>query len=271
MASWDPPSVVSDMFSKEFSKNSMELDRTGNAPVAGARFEEELERGEERYQLYSLATPNGQKVSIMLEELGVGYDAFKINIGAGEQFSTGFTKVNPNGKIPALVDTQSPGGGDYNVMETASILLYLAEQHDKFLPKDFKARHNVMQWLFFQMGSAPYLGQFNHFFSYAPKDKVEARQYGVERYGMECKRVLSVLENELKMNQFLGGDEYSIADIANYPWAKIMVEKERGSFLEADDYPSVKRWVDEITARPAVERGLTVCGFSSELAKPWLK
>ncbi|WP_116473993.1 glutathione-dependent disulfide-bond oxidoreductase [Zobellella maritima] len=233
-----------------------------NRPVAGATHEKALPVGKHPLQLYSLATPNGVKVTIMLEELlalghsGAEYDAWLIRIGEGDQFSSGFVAVNPNSKIPALVDnsTDSP----VRVFESGSILLYLAEKFGALLPEDRAARTEVMNWLFWQMGSAPYLGGgFGHFYAYAP----EKLEYPINRFSMEAKRQLDVLERQLADRPFIAGDSYSIADIAIWPWYGALVLGrlyDAAEFLSVSDYPNVLRWANAIDARPAVQRGRRV-------------
>jgi GST-like protein len=233
-----------------------------NRPVSGATHEKTLPVGKHPLQLYSLATPNGIKVTIMLEELlalGVKeaeYDAHLIKIGEGDQFSSGFVDINPNSKIPALLDN----GLDVpqKVFESGAILLYLAEKFGQLIPKDFGKRTECLSWLFWQMGSAPYLGGgFGHFYAYAPV-KIE---YCVDRFTMEVKRQLDVLDKQLANNTYLCGDEYSIADIAVWSWYGNLVLNEvynAAEFLEADSYQNLVRWANDIKARPAVQRGRMV-------------
>ena len=233
-----------------------------NAPTAGAREDVELPKGKHPFQLHSLATPNGQKVTIMFEELlalgetGAEYDAFPINIGKGEQFGSGFVGVNPNSKIPALIDNS--GDAPVNVFESGSILLHLADKFGHFIPKDGAARTAVLNWLFWQMGSAPYLGGgFGHFYAYAP----EKFEYPIDRFTMEAKRQLDVLDKQLADNKFIAGDEYSIADIAIWTWYGGLVLGrlyDAAEFLDVKSYKNVVRWAKEIDARPAVKRGVMV-------------
>jgi GST-like protein len=233
-----------------------------NRPVAGATHDKELPVGKHPLQLYSLATPNGVKVMIMLEELlalghaGAEYDAWLVRIDEGAQFSSGFVEINPNSKIPAMVDHS--GGQPVRVFESGSILVYLAEKFDAFLPKEIVARTETMNWLFWQMGSAPFLGGgFGHFYAYAP----EKYEYPINRYAMETKRQLDVLDRHLAINRFVAGDEYTIADMAIWPWYGGMVLGklyEAAEFLSVHEYKHVKRWADEINARPAVIRGRKV-------------
>jgi GSH-dependent disulfide-bond oxidoreductase len=233
-----------------------------NRPVAGATHEKELPVGKHPLQLHSLGTPNGVKVTVMLEELlalghkGAEYDAWLINIGAGDQFSSGFVAVNPNSKIPALLDRSTTP--HTRVFESASILVYLAEKFGAFLPTDPAKRAETMSWLFWQMGSAPYLGGgFGHFYAYAPF-KIE---YAIDRFAMEVKRQLDVLDRQLADNKYIAGDEYTIADIAIWPWYGAMAKGvlyEAAEFLQVHEYKNVNRWADEIAERPAVKRGRMV-------------
>jgi GSH-dependent disulfide-bond oxidoreductase len=233
-----------------------------NRPIAGATHDKELPVGEHALQLYSLATPNGVKVTVMLEELlalgetGAEYDAWLIKIQDGDQFGSGFVSVNPNSKIPALLDRGTPPGT--RVFESGAILVYLAEKFGAFLPTDPSARAETMSWLFWQMGSAPYLGGgFGHFYAYAP----EKWEYPINRFTMEVKRQLDVLDRNLAERRFLAGDEYTIADIATFPWyGALAMGKlyEAGEFLDAPSYEHVNRWAAEIHARPAVRRGQRV-------------
>jgi len=233
-----------------------------NRPVAGPTHDKELPIGKHPLQLYSLATPNGVKVTVMLEELlaagfsGADYDAWLIRINQGDQFGSGFVGINPNSKIPALVDRS--GDKPVRVFESGAILLHLAEKFGAFLPKDHAARTECLSWLFWQMGSAPYLGGgFGHFYAYAPI-KIE---YAIDRFAMEVKRELDVLDRRLAEVEYLGGSEYSIADIAVWPWygalAKGLVY-DAGEFLAVADYKNVQRWTDAIAKRPAVQRGRMV-------------
>ncbi|MEN4914157.1 glutathione-dependent disulfide-bond oxidoreductase [Acinetobacter pittii] len=241
-----------------------------NQPTSGARYEHTLPVGEHPLQLYSLATPNGQKVTILLEELlalghqGAEYDAWLIKIGEGQQFGSGFVDINPNSKIPALVDrSQNP---PLRVFESGSILLYLAEKFKAFIPTDIAARTECLNWLFWQMGSAPYLGGgFGHFYAYAPV-KIE---YAINRFALETKRLLDVLDKHLAKNEYLAGSEYSIADIAAFPWYGGLVKNwvyNGAEFLGVDQYKNVQRWADAILARPAVQRGRMVNRTFGDLA-----
>lgn len=233
-----------------------------NRPDSGARHEQPLPSGEHALQLYSLATPNGQKVTIMLEELlALGkteaeYDAYTIKIGDGDQFGSGFVAVNPNSKIPALLDRT--GDEPVRVFESGNILLYLAEKFDALLPKTANKRVEAMNWLFWLQGSAPYLGGgFGHFYAYAP----EKFEYPINRFTMETKRQLHLLDARLAENQFLAGDEYTIADIATWPWYGNLVinnQYDAAQFLDVESYPNLIRWAKDIAERPAVKRGRIV-------------
>ena len=240
-----------------------------NRPIAGPTHEKALPVGKHPLQLYSRATPNGQKVSIMLEELlerghsGAEYDAWPIDINAGDQFSSGFVAVNPNSKIPALVDRSGPE--PVRVFESGSILLYLAEKFGELLPASGAARAETFSWLFWQMGAAPLLGGgFGHFFAYAP----EKYEYPINRYAMEAKRQLDVLNRQLAEHEFVGGPEYTIADIAIWPWygglALDRVYTGAAEFLAVQDYGHVQRWAKQIDARPAVKRGRIVNKFTGD-------
>ncbi|MFJ3449605.1 glutathione-dependent disulfide-bond oxidoreductase [Pseudomonas sichuanensis] len=233
-----------------------------NRPIAGPTHEKQLPLGKHPLQLYSLATPNGVKVTILLEELlalghtGAEYDAWLIRIGEGDQFGSGFVGVNPNSKIPALLDrsVEPP----VRVFESGSILLYLAEKFGALLPKDPASRTESLNWLFWQMGSAPYLGGgFGHFYVYAP----EKFEYAINRFTMEAKRQLDVLDRRLAESSYLGGDQYSIADIAVWPWYGQLVRGNlygAAEFLAVHEYPNVQRWAEAIAQRPAVQRGTRV-------------
>lgn len=233
-----------------------------NRPIAGATHARDLPVGQQPLQLYSMATPNGVKVTIMLEELlalghtGAEYDAWLVHIGEGEQFSSGFVAANPNSKIPALVDHSS--ATPTRVFESGAILLYLAEKFDAFLPREHQARTEVLNWLFWQMGAAPYLGGgFGHFYAYAPT-KLE---YPIDRFAMEVKRQLDVLNRNLSERPYMAGDDYTLADIAIYPWYGLLAHGalyEAGEFLSVHEYRHVVRWADTIKARPAVQRGRLV-------------
>ena len=239
-----------------------------NKPTAGAQHDAELPRGEHPLQLYSLATPNGQKVTIMLEELvelgvkGAEYDAYPIRITQGDQFGSGFVALNPNSKIPALLDTET----DQRVFESGSILVYLAEKFGHFLPDTPAGRTEALNWLFWLQGSAPYLGGgFGHFYNYAP----EKFEYAINRFSMEAKRQLDVLNNELADKRYLAGDAYSIADMATWPWYGGLVRGvmyDAAEFLQVHTYTNVVRWADDIWQRPAVQRGRKV---NRTWGEPW--
>lgn len=234
-----------------------------NRPYAGPRHEAALPVGEHPLQLYSMGTPNGVKVTVMLEELlalghsGAEYDAWLIRIGEGDQFSTGFVEINPNSKIPAMVDRSEPE--PVRIFETASIVLYLAEKFGAFLPADRKGRTETLNWVFWNMGSAPFVGGgFGHFFAYAPTKM----KYPIDRYTMETKRLLDVLNRELESRPYVAGDEYTIADIVNWPWyGNLALGRLYGGsdeFLDVASYTNVVRWAERILERPAVQRGRMV-------------
>jgi GST-like protein len=240
-----------------------------NRPIAGATHDKELPIGRHPLQLYSLATPNGQKVTIMLEELlalgktGAEYDAWLIRIN-GEQFGSGFVAINPNSKIPALVDRSGPK--PIRIFESGAILLYLAEKFDAFLPTEPAERAECFSWLFWQMGSAPFLGGgFGHFYAYAPT-KIE---YAINRYAMETKRLLDVLDRRLAESEYVAGPNYTIADMANWPWYGGLARTGQygaAEFLGVQEYKNVLRWADAIAARPAVKRGRIVNRTSGDLS-----
>jgi len=241
-----------------------------NRPIAGATHDKALPLGDQPLQLYSLATPNGQKVTILLEELlalgctGAEYDAWLIRINEGEQFGSGFVAVNPNSKIPALLDRSGPK--PIRVFESGAILQYLAEKFGAFLPTEASARAECLSWLFWQMGSAPYLGGgFGHFYAYAPT-KIE---YAIDRFAMETKRQLDVLDKQLALSEYIAGSEYTIADMAIWPWYGGLVkgrQYDAAEFLSVQDYPHVQRWAETIDQRPAVKRGRMVNRVSGELS-----
>ena len=254
--SYTPPSVWS------WNKDNGGRFANINRPIAGPTHDKDLPVGRHPLQLYSLATPNGVKVTVMLEELlalghhGAEYDGWLIRISEGEQFGSGFVAVNPNSKIPALFDRSGPT--PVRVFESGAILLYLAEKFGSFLPVSGAARAECLSWLFWQMGSAPFLGGgFGHFYAYAPT-KIE---YAIDRYTMEVKRQLDVLDRHLAKSQYLAGDDYSIADMAAWPWYGNLVKGqlyEAGEFLQVHAYANVLRWTDQIARRPAVQRGRMV-------------
>ena len=231
-----------------------------NRPIAGPTHDKELPVGKHPLQLYSLGTPNGVKVTVMLEELlaaghsGAEYDAWLINIGEGDQFGSGYVDLNPNSKIPVMFDTTTKT----RVFESGSILLYLAEKFGAFLPTDHNKRTETLNWLFWQMGSAPYLGGgFGHFYAYAP----EKFEYPINRFAMEVKRQLDVLDRNLAEREFMAGDEYTIADMAIWPWYGALVKGlvyEAGEFLQVHEYTNVIRWTDQLAARTPIQRGRMV-------------
>ena len=241
-----------------------------NRPIAGATKEQELPVGKHPFQLYSLATPNGQKVTILLEELlalghtGAEYDAWLIKIGDGDQFGSGFVAINPNSKIPALMDRSGPT--PIRVFESGAILLHLAEKFGAFIPTDAPGRAECLSWLFWQMGSAPYLGGgFGHFYAYAPS-KME---YPINRFAMEAKRQMDVLDRRLGESSYLAGDEYTIADMAVWPWYGALAKGwvyEAAEFLQVQEYKNVQRWAETIYQRPAVQRGRMVNRINGDKA-----
>lgn len=235
---------------------------TGNQPTSGARFTQDLPVGDAPYQVYSLATPNGIKVTIMLEELaelgisGVDYDLFKIDFSKGQQFSSGFVAINPNSKIPAMVDRSRE---DLAIFESAHILFYLAEKYNAFLPESLRERAETLNWLFWQTGAAPFVGGgFGHFFHYAPI----AQKYPIDRYTMETKRQLDVLDKHLAKSPYMAGDTYTIADIAIWSWYGRLLTDDiypgAAAFLSATDYPNLMSWAKRISDRRAVKRALEV-------------
>ena len=234
-----------------------------NRPTAGAREEKDLPAGNNPFQLHSLATPNGVRATIMFEELlelghtGAEYDAFTVNIGDGVQFTSGFVDINPNSKIPALIDKS--GDTPFRVFESGAILVHLAEKFGEFLPSDPAGKAETLSWVFFQVGTGPFIGGgFGHFYNYAP----EKYEYPINRYAMETKRIFDVVDQRLADNRFLAGDDYTIADIANWPWLAPFVAGtiygEAKTFLSIDEYKNVGRWAREIAARPGVQRGRIV-------------
>lgn len=242
-----------------------------NRPIAGPTHDKELPVGKHPFQLYSLATPNGVKVTIMFEELlakghkDAEYDAWLININEGDQFGSGFVGVNPNSKIPALMDRSGPK--PVRIFESGAILLYLAEKFGEFVPKDPAARAEVLSWLFWQVGAGPLLGGgFGHFYAYAP----EKIKYAIDRYAMEAKRQLDVLDRRLAETEYVAGSEYTIADMAIWPWYGLMstgkVYNDAGTFLATHEYKNLARWEKLVSARPAVERGRKV---NRTYGEPW--
>ena len=255
-AAYTPPKVWS------WNKDAVNRFSAINRPIAGPTHEKVLQVGKHPIQLYSLGTPNGVKVTVMLEELlalgheGAEYDAWLININKGDQFGSGYVDINPNSKIPVMVDHSGPK--PVRVFESGAILLYLAEKFGEFLPKEHVARTEALNWLFWQMGSAPFLGGgFGHFYAYAP----EKWEYPIDRYAMEAKRQLDVLDRRLAETEYLAGDQYTIADMAVWPWYGAMVKGilyDAGEFLAVHEYKNVIRWTDLIAERPAVKRGRIV-------------
>lgn len=250
-------------FPKVWQWEDENTEKTGNRPTAGSRFEQKLPLGKAPYQLYSLGTPNGIKITIMFEELkelGVEdaeYDVYKIHIGEGDQFGSDFVEINPNSKIPALVDqSQNPR---LEIFESASILLYLAEKFEQLIPSDIQGRTETLNWLFWQIGSGPYVGGgFGHFFAYAP----EPMKYPIDRFTMETKRQLDLLDQTLAERPYIAGDSYSIADIAIWSWYGQLAlgELYEGSyeFLNIEEYPHLIEWSKKIAQRPGVKRGLEI-------------
>lgn len=250
-------------FPKVWQWEDENTEKTGNRPTAGSRFEQKLPLGKAPYQLYSLGTPNGIKITIMFEELkelGVEdaeYDVYKIHIGEGDQFGSDFVEINPNSKIPALVDqSQNPR---LEIFESASILLYLAEKFEQLIPSDIQGRTETLNWLFWQIGSGPYVGGgFGHFFAYAP----EPMKYPIDRFTMETKRQLDLLDKTLAKRPYIAGDSYSIADIAIWSWYGQLAlgELYEGSyeFLNIEEYPHLIEWSKKIAQRPGVKRGLEI-------------
>ena len=256
MSDYTPPKVWS--WNKENGGRFASINR----PIAGPTHDKDLPIGKHPMQLYSLGTPNGVKVTVMLEELlalghaGAEYDAWLINIGKGDQFGSGFVSVNPNSKIPALMDRSGPT--PIRVFESGAILIHLAEKFGEFLPTEPAARAECLSWVMWLMGSAPYLGGgFGHFYAYAPT-KIE---YAIDRFAMEVKRQLDVLDRRLGESEYLAGPDYTIADMAVWPWYGLLAKGgayEAGEFLQVADYKNVQRWTDQIAARPAVKRGRMV-------------
>ena len=248
-----------------------------NRPTTGARSESPLLVGSSPFQLYSLATPNGQKVGILLEELGVPYDAHVVSIGRLEQFTQGFVQANPNSKIPAAMDhAPVDGGPPLRLFESGAIMLYLANKHGRFIPQDPRKRAECMNWVMWQMaGQGPMTGNFGHFMVYAPGDKGAAREYGVARYGMEVQRLCDTLDKHLEGRQYICDDEYTIADMICFPWFDIVRGKgythtngvAARNFLNMKQYTHANRWADRMAARPEVQRGMLVCRGKP---KPWL-
>jgi len=278
-AAWCPPTKIEDLYDNTDGNSWAAV----NAPTSGARTERELPRGVATFQLYSIATPNGQKPAILLEELGVEYDAHRIHIGGAyqDQFGSGFVEVNPNSKIPAAVDWDCEGER-VNLFESVSIMIYLADKYSRFIPPTSqpRLRAEVMNWLFWQVGGqGPMSGNFGHFMVYAPDDKGAARDYGVARYGMEVQRQCDVLEKHLRDREYLVGNEYSVADMACFPWLNQLQKGYKhssganaASVLGIEEkYPRLIAWGERIRTRPAVQRGMTVCPWNNSMGtKPWL-
>jgi len=271
-AVWKPPAKVEALYAATAGNKFAGLNR----PTAGSRTQFEFPAPKEGpFQLYSLATPNGQKVGILLEELEIPYDAHTVDIMKGDQFSSGFVAANPNSKIPAAMDFDGPGGKPISLFESGSIMLYLCKKHNRFLGKDPREEQECMNWLFWQMaGQGPITGNFGHFMVYAPDNEIGARNYGVARYGMEVQHLADVLDKHLEGRTYLVGDYITIADMACMPWVNQLFTGykhksgvDARQILSADKYKNLKAWVDRLRKRPAVERGLTVCQGSP---KPWL-
>jgi GST-like protein len=273
-----PPPKIEDLYARTAGSKFSSVNR----PTSGPREEKVLPKGAADIQLYSLGTPNGHKVSILLEELEelgyLTYDAHFIHIMKGDQFGSGFVEINPNSKIPACVDLAN-SDKPVHLFESGSINLYFCEKHNRFLPKDPALRAQVMNWVFFQMGSqGPLTGQFGHFYVYAPDNEVGARTYGSARYGMEVQRICDVMDKALEEKDYLVNNEYSLADIMLFPWFYHLCNgypnnasgvKAR-EFLGIDKYKNCIRWAETISKRPAVIKGLQVCSWSSpECPKPW--
>lgn len=270
---WQPPQSIEDMYSRSHSMGGM------NRPTSGARSEKALEIGQAPFQLYSLATPNGQKCGILLEELKIPYDAHVVNIARLEQFTSGFVKINPNSKIPAAVDLMPRDGGPpLRLFESASIMVYLAEKYDRFIPKTPRERAECLSWVMWQIaGQGPMTGNFGHFFVYAPDDQGPAREYGVSRYGMEVQRLCSTLDQHLRDNDgdYICGHNYTIADMIIFPWFDLIRKKgythhsgvAARNFLNVAQYKHANAWADHLCSRVEVQRGMLVC---RGVGKPWL-
>ncbi|NRA67005.1 MAG: glutathione S-transferase C-terminal domain-containing protein [Pseudobacteriovorax sp.] len=276
---WNPPKNIKDLYEATDGNQFSGINR----PTAGARVTKALDQGDCPVQLYSLATPNGQKVSILFEELiesgcQFAYDAFLINIGEGEQFTSGFTELNPNGRIPTCLDRNE--GNPIRLFESGSIALYFAEKYNRFIPSDPGRKAEMMNWVFWQMGSqGPMSGQFGHFFVYAPGSKHETREYGTARYGMEAQRLCDVLDQALAGKDYLLGDEFSLADIMAFPWFhQLQTSYNHASginaaeFLSVSQYENAGRWSRNLLQRPGFQRGLQVCSWTQKDkgTKPWL-
>jgi GST-like protein len=269
-AVWKPPQKVEELYNSAYYNQGM------NRPSAGARTQHDYSSPESgAFQLYSLATPNGHKVGILLEELGIPYDAHVVNIGKGEQFSIGFVTANPNSKIPAAIDFDGPDGKPISLFESGSIMLYLCRKHNRFLGKNAREEQECMNWLFWQVaGQGPTTGNFGHFMVYAPDNEIGARNYGVARYGMEVQRLADVLDKHLEGRTYMVGDDITIADIACMPWANTIfrgMNHKSGigarQMLSVERYKNIKVWLDMLLERPGFQRGLKVC---AGVPKPWL-
>eukprot|EP00656_Telonema_subtile_P052403 TRINITY_DN7304_c0_g2_i2.p1 TRINITY_DN7304_c0_g2~~TRINITY_DN7304_c0_g2_i2.p1 ORF type:complete len:283 (-),score=64.01 TRINITY_DN7304_c0_g2_i2:118-966(-) len=271
MDDWAPPASIEELI----AQGSTEGNKFSgiNSPVAGARTPDPLPAGAAPFQLYSLATPNGQKVGILLEELGLEYDAHVSNIGRGDQFSAGFVALNPNSKIPCALDKQT----GVRLFESGAIALYLADKHKRFIPSDPGLRAECINWIMWQTsGQGPMSGNFGHFFVYAPGGAGQARSYGAERYGMEVQRLCSVLDQHLAGKQFICGDMYTIADMMCLPWFD-QIRNPKGylhpngvgakQFLSPHRYTHLNAWADRLLQRPQVQRGMLVC---RKYGKPWM-
>jgi GST-like protein len=276
MMSWQPPAKIEEIYAATSDNIFSKI----NSPHAGARTEEPVPTGNAPFQLYSLATPNGQKIGVLLEELGIEYDAHVIRLD-GSQFKSGFVEINPNSKIPCGVDyAPTDGAGPIRLFESASMMLYLAEKHRRFLPSiaNPRMRAECINWVMWQMaGQGPMTGNFGHFMVYAPPAQVDARNYGVARYGMEVQRLCSVLDTHLADGRkYLCGEEYTVADMACLPWFQL-VRSDLGyqhtngvrarDFLSILNYKHACSWADRLMARPQVQRGMLVC---RKYGKPWL-
>jgi GST-like protein len=267
---WAPTKTLSDLADR--AATTMGFDTSKSYP----QVHEDLPEGSSAIQLYSLATPQGLKVSILLEELEVQYDSHVINISSGDQFKSGFLDINPNGKVPALLDKDGPNGKSVDLFESNAICIYLAKKYNKFIPRDGGLEAECMNWVFWQAaGQDPNAVNFVHFFICAPKDQSQARDYGVHRFGTETCRLLDVLDKHLEGKSYIVGDTFGIADIVNFPWiyslhACIKHESgvSAGEYLQMDKYKNICAWADRISSRPAVQRGLNVC--KADIGKTFL-
>ena len=280
---WNAPKKIELLYEKKSSGTFSSINR----PTSGSRVDEKMPRGDADVQLYSLGTPNGQKVSLLFEELieqnlEFSYDAHFINIGEGDQFKSGFVDINPNSRIPSCVDTKASGGKELKLFESGSICLYFGEKYNTLIPKDPNLKATMMNWIFWQMGSqGPMLGQFGHFYSYAPEHELEARDYGVMRYGMETQRLCDVLDKHLSGKKYILGNEFSLADIMLYPWFNTVLNyytdpsgQKSSEFLSVERYKNATAWAERLMKRPAFQRGMRVCSwleFEEKGTKPWLR